>query len=212
MRGQGVGRIAQQRFVIAGEGHLGNDGDVGGHRARGRDRRFDLLDVRHRLNDQQIDAGRLRAGRANQGGDLLAERRLGFGYGDAAKRGQPHPQRPERPGQQHVAERSIDHAPGNGHGGVVDGLDLVLQAVLGQLETVGAEGVGLNQVRTGVDVAAVDFGHQCGVGQVDGVERLVDRHAATVEDSAKSPIHQDGAFGQTLFEFLAIHRAAIVPD
>jgi hypothetical protein len=170
MRCQGVGRIAQQRLVVAGEGHLGDDRDVGGHRARGIDRRFDLLDVRHRLDDEQIDAGWLSAGRADQRGDLLTECRLGLGHGDATERSQPHPQRPQRPGQQHVAERAIDHAPGNGHGGAVDRLDLVLQTVLGQLETVGAEGIGLNQVRAGVDVAAVDFGHQRRVGQVNGVE------------------------------------------
>ena len=46
---------------------------------------------------------------------------------------------------------------------------------------------------------------------IDGIERLVDRDAAAVENSTKGPVHQHGALLKSLFEFLAIHRGVIVP-
>ncbi len=143
VRRQHVGRVAEQRLVVAGEGHLGHDRQVGGHGPRRGDGRFDLLNVRHRLDEDEIDTRRFGRG---QRLDLFGKGRLGFGEGDAPQRSQPHAQRADGAGQQYFPERAGDDPPGHGHCGAVDRPDLLLQAVLGQFETIGAKGIGLDQV------------------------------------------------------------------
>ena len=53
---------------------------------------------------------------------------------------------------------------GAGHAGKVDGPDLVDQVVVGHRNAVGVEGVGRDDVRPGLQVAAVDAGDGLGLG------------------------------------------------
>jgi hypothetical protein len=45
----------------------------------------------------------------------------------------------------------------------------------GQFETVSAKGVGLDDLRAGLDVFSVDLPDQCGLAQVEGVKALAER-------------------------------------
>ncbi len=147
------GRIAQQGAVVAGEGHRGHHRQVA-DLAGGRDGFAQLVQVAEGLQDQQIRPG------LGQGRDLLGEGLAGLLGLDAAERRQAHPQRADVAGHQHLPEGRHRHPARQLHPGPVDLGDLVLQAVRGQLVAVGAEGVGLDDLRPGLDVRAVDLRHQ----------------------------------------------------
>ena len=59
---------AQERAIVAREGHLGDDWHIGRDEARGSNGRLHLFDIGHRLDDQQVDSARFGH---DQGFDLL---------------------------------------------------------------------------------------------------------------------------------------------
>jgi hypothetical protein len=77
--------------------------------------------------------------------------------------------------------------------------------MLAQLVAIGPESIGLYQIGSGIDVSSVNFRDQSGVCQVNGIERLIDRHPPAVEDGPKGPIHQDRASLYTIFELSTVH-------
>ncbi len=185
------GRVAQQGEVVAGEGHRGGhrhgsaaDGFGGAHGFGG------LVQVAHRFDDDEVCAA------VDEGGDLLAEGSIGLLGAHAAKGGQPHAQRPHRPGDEHRFEGCFDHAAGQLHGGGVDLGHLRFEAVLGQLEAVGAEGVRFDDLRARVNVSPMDFGHRGGLSKVEFVEALVEGDAARVQHGAHGAIGQEGRRGK----------------
>ena len=74
--------------------------------------------------------------------------------------------------------------------GLIDLRQLVFQPVVRQLVAVGAKSVGLDDLRAGFDISAVDLGHQGGLLQVQGVEALVETGAAGVQHGAHRAITQ----------------------
>ena len=67
----------------------------------------------------------------------------------------------------------------------------LLEPVLGQAEAVGAEGVGLDGVRAGLDVLAVDRRDELGPGQDELVQAGALRDAARVEQRAHGAVEQE---------------------
>jgi hypothetical protein len=61
-----------------------------------------------------------------------------------------------------------------------------------QLVTVGAKGVGLDDLRSYVDIGMMDLSDQRRVAQVEGVETLLEGHATGVELGAHGAVAQNG--------------------
>ena len=72
----------------------------------------------------------------------------------------------------------------------VDVSDLVLESELGQLELVGAIGIGLDDVRAGRDIGAVNRADQIGVAQVEMIEARAHRNARIVDERTHGAIRQ----------------------
>ncbi len=106
-----------------------------------------LVQVAEGLEDEQIGAG------FSTGPDLLGEGLAGLLGLDAAKGRQAHAQRADiagdaaRRGRRRMTARRASSTPR-----AVDLANLVFQAVQGQLEAVGAKGVGLDDLGAGFDV------------------------------------------------------------
>ena len=96
-----------------------------------------------------------------------------------------------------TAARVPGRLAGERGGRGVDPLGLVGQPVGRELERVGAEGVGLEQLGAGPDVLAVDVAHQVRLPEVELVVADVEEHAPPVEHGAHRPVHDvDAAVGQ----------------
>ena len=71
-------------------------------------------------------------------------------------------QRPDRAGDEDVAARDLARLAGEPHGSRVDALEVVAEAVRGELAPVGAERVRLDQLGARADVARVHGDHALG--------------------------------------------------
>ena len=81
---------------------------------------------------------------------------------------------------------------GQRHGGAVDVRGPVREAVAPQLDAVGAEGVGQDELRAGLDIAAVDAGDQLRIAQRELLVAGIDKHALVVDDRAHRPVEDQG--------------------
>ena len=185
------GRASRERHALVGEGHLRDDGQVG-DRADRFDRERDLGEVRERLDDARVDAAFEESLR------LLAERGARVLRRHAPERRQVLAERPDGPEDQDVAARRLAHVTGEPHAAAVDLPHLALEPVRRELEAVGAEGVGLDQVGPRRDVLGVDRLHEPRVVQVEDVEARVERHPARVEHRAHRAVAEERPGVQTL--------------
>ena len=87
-------------------------------------------------------------------------------------------------GDERVLLRLLDRPSCEQDAGGVDLSDLVFQPVASEFDPVRAEGVRLDDLRTGAEVLVVDLEHEARLGEVEFVETAVHEHAALVEDSA----------------------------
>jgi hypothetical protein len=145
----------------------------GRHRPHAADGGAELGHVAEGLEHEQVDAGE-RLG-------LLAEGRLGLVQAGLAPRLDADAERADRAGHVGLAAGRL---PGDADARGVDLAQAIAQAELGQLEAVGAEGVGLEDVRPGPEVGLVNLGDDVGLGQVQLVERAVEKDALAVEHRA----------------------------
>jgi hypothetical protein len=149
--------------------------------ADGPDRLFDLGQVRKGLHDEEIharpgecpgllleDLARLLAGNRTEGLDVHAERT----------------DRSRHPG---FLARRLARQLRAAH---VDLLHLLGQPARRELEAVGGEGVGLQDVCAGRDVGLVDLAHQRGVGEIELLEGAVDEHPLRVEHGPHGPVEE----------------------
>jgi hypothetical protein len=160
-----------------------------------RDRQLELEDRREGLEQDQIDAG------DHQRVDLLGQRHprappLALGRDREA-----HAGGPDRAGHVGAAGGAL---AGQLDRGLVERRHLIGEAVAGQRDAVGAEGVGLDHLGAGVDVVAVDPRDQVGLGDHQLVVAAGVQHAAIVEQRAHRAVEQDRPFGQGVEEWL--HR------
>ncbi len=104
-----------------------------------------------------------------------------------------HAERADRSGDPAVVSR---HRAGDLRAAKVDGMDLVGQPEIGELEAIRAERIRLDHVGAGADVFAVHVGDEIGPGDVQLVEAAIEEDAARVEHRA----HRAVADEHTLIE------------
>src|SRR5207245_1476518 len=85
-------------------------------------------------------------------------------------------------------------------GSKVDVPHAPFEAVAGELDPVGAEGIGFDQLGTGGNVRSVNFLHDFGLGEVQLVERALEADAPGVELGAHGAVAQEGASAKPLEE------------
>src|SRR4029077_7079848 len=93
---------------------------------------------------------------------------------------------------------------------LVDRAQLVGEAEGSQLDPVGAEGVGLDDVGTGADVLLVDFGDQVRLRDVERVEALVDEDALGIEHRAHRAVADEHALVQRVQELFHVSSRSVL--
>jgi len=187
-------QVAEQRPVVFGEGHAGDDRQLRGGFPRGGQRFQDFQAVGEGLQQDGIRAG------PGQRRDLLAEGGAGVLRADAAVGPQAHAERPDRAGDVKLRSGGLGGGPPRqGDARRIDGPDLRLQAEAGQLVAVGAEGVGLEQLRAGRQKAGVNGGDQLRAAQVQFIKAGVDGDAVLVQGGAHRAVGQDRGAGSEAF-------------
>ncbi len=124
--------------------------------ADGLDRGDELVEVEERLDHEQVDAAALEHPR------LLGVQRPVLARVEHLELAE----RPDRAGDQHVTAGDIARLACQADARRVDRLELVLEELACQLAAVGAEGVRLDQLGTGADVARVHGDHALGRAEV----------------------------------------------
>jgi hypothetical protein len=97
----------------------------------------------------------------------------------------PHAEGPDRADHDGTASRRLPRHP---RGGRVDALGLRRQSVVGQLDRVRPERVGLEQLRAGLDVLPVDLADQIRLSEGQLVVADVQEDALSVEHRSHRPV------------------------
>jgi hypothetical protein len=192
LRREPFGRRAVEGVPVLFGGHLRDDRQVG-QRPNGVDRRADFVQVAKGLEDEEIDAA------VEKGAGLLSEVVARLVDAGLAPRLDSNPERPDRSGD---IGALAGRAPRNAHPLDVDSHQRFCQAERPQLDPVGTEGVGLDNVRAGADVFLVHFLDEVGTRQVQRVEALVDEHALRVQHRPHRPIADEDTLIQGFDEWL----------
>ncbi|OQA06972.1 MAG: hypothetical protein BWY66_01596 [bacterium ADurb.Bin374] len=146
---------------------------------------MDLVQIVKGFEDEQIDTAGKQAFR------LLGERLFGLFHGGLAPGFEADAERADGARDEHLVAgdlaRDLDALE-------VHGLDLVGKAVRRQLESVRAEGVGLDDHRPGVDVFAMHLLNEGGVREIQLVVDLVEVDAFGIQHRAHGAVEDDGMF------------------
>ena len=156
------GGVPSRRVAVLLGRHLRDDRQVA-DAAHGVDRRADLVQVAERLEDEQVDAALERAPRA-------CSRKYSSRLVDAglAPRLDADAERPDRAGDVGLVARRVPRDAARP--GSVDRVQPVGQAERAELDPVGAERVGLDDVGAGAHVRLVHLGDQIRLREVQLVE------------------------------------------
>jgi hypothetical protein len=179
-------RRAVQGVAILGGGQHRDDRPIA-HTADGPDRRADLVDVAEGLEDEQVHAA------VGQAAGLFGEDDFGLVQPRLAPRLDTDAQRPHRAGHPRGIARRVTR---NARPGDVDGVDLLGQAEARELEPVGPEGVGLDDLRARAKVGLMDVDHQAALRQVQILEGAIEEDALGVELSAHGAIADEHPIAQ----------------
>jgi len=189
--------VEGRAFLV--EGERDDDGQLREGLDRG-DRGPGLVERGHRLEQEQVHAAFDEAFRLLAvGGDGLVEADVAEGLERLA-------QRSDRARHQGLALRG---GPSDAGALAVDLGDLVLEAVGAELEAVGPERVGLDDLRSRLDVLLVHALDEAGVGEVQLVEAPVHEDAAGVQHRAHGAVAHDDTFGDALLEGLHARRLGL---
>ena len=109
--------------------------------------------------------------------DLTPERRLGLGQGELAERLDPHAQRTDGAQHRDVRAGRLARDPCRCR---IELFGVACESILRQLEGVRPEGVGLDQVRTRVDIGDVHLADDCRLPQCQLVEADVDEDTLVI--------------------------------
>ena len=183
VRHEGFGRRAVERVAIFFSGDLGDDREVrqAAHRS---DRGADLVDIAERLEHEEVNAP------LEQGLRLFAEVFLGFVYPGLAPRLDADTQRAN--GSRHI-NVFAGRVPCNPRPLEVDGVGAVRDTKRPQLDPVGPERIGLDDVGAGPDVGLVDLRDKVGLGKVQLVEGTVEEDPLGVQHRAHGPVADEHA-------------------
>ena len=138
---------ARDRAAVVAVGQLADDRDLWCDLLGGEQGGAHLLDVDAGLDDEVVDAG------LGECAGLLLEARIGLFEIEVAERADEAARRAHGAGDLGARAGSFF---GNTDGCRVELFDAVLEAVMVELEAAGAEGVRLDDGRTGLDVGLVD--------------------------------------------------------
>jgi len=128
-----------------------------------------------------------------EGGGRLGDR-------DSTDRRELLADRPDRAGDEDRLAGDLASLPGELDGSEVDVADPAVEPVAGELDPVGAEGVGLDQLRAGRNVRPVNFLDDFGLGQVELVEGALEAHPACVELGSHGAVPEERAAREPLKE------------
>ncbi len=79
---------------------------------------------------------------------------------------------------------------------MVDRANLIAEAVSVELETVGAEGVRLDDVGAGSDVGPMDTFDESPIGDIEFIEALVEEHTQLVEPGPHRTVKYNNLLGE----------------
>ena len=143
--------------------------------------------------------------------DLPLVELLSFLTGGGSERLDPDAQGPDGPDHQGP---TLGRPSGKAHGGVVDFLRSVGQAIAGELHWIGTKGVGLDDFGAGVHIVPVDGLYDIRRFEVESVVRNVDENPTGVEFRSHRTVHDVNApvvdeflQGVRSLRFLRVHGA-----
>src|SRR5262245_57031401 len=162
----------------------------------------ELVHVEKGLKDEQVDATGLECP------GLVGECRGGFLYACFAPRFDAHTEWADRPGNPRPISR---HALRETRALLVDEHQLVRKTEVAQLETIGAEGVRLDDICARRQVLTMDVGHQIRLRQIQLVEAAVQEDPFAIEHCPHGAIADEHALIESLEEALHEERALDPP-
>ena len=145
----------------------------------------ELAEIREGLGDEAVHPA------FEQGLGLLAEGGDRLGLADRSERQEVLAERPDGAEHQHVAPHGLANVAREPHPRPVDLAHPALEPVDGELEAVGAERVGLQEVGAGGDVLLVNPLDGLRVVEVQHVEAGVEGHPPGVEHRAHGPVGEE---------------------
>ena len=146
---------------------------------------LDLAQVGHRLDPDQVDPAR------HEGGGLLGEDVDRLVVVERAGRGEDRAARTDVARDERVAAGRVDLAAQEDRRGLVELRDTVLQPVQAEAHAVATERVGHEDLRPGVEVAAVDAPDDVGLGQVPDLGRVTEQQAVGEQHRAHRAVGDD---------------------
>ena len=173
--GGDLGARAQEGAAVFLKGHGGKDGQVG-VLAAGEDRRLDLGQVGHGLDNKEVNA------RSDAGAHFLGKEVVGLVKAESAQGAQ---QRADG------ADIAGDVA-GAGLTGAGDGRGKDIGHGGGTVELVGvrAKGIGGDHIAAGLDVLALDVGDDLGLLKVEQFGQGARLHAGSLQHGAHAAVKQ----------------------
>jgi hypothetical protein len=169
------------------EGHGGDEGDRRRDATDALDGGLDLVEVRHRLDPDEVDA----AGDQRRG--LLAEDVDRDVVVERAERLDDLARWADVAGDQRATTRGVDLGAGENRGGAVELVDAFAQAVEAEAQPVAAERVRHDDPRAGQEVAALDPPDDVRLGQVPDLGRVAELEAVGEQHRAHRTVGQDRA-------------------
>ena len=169
------------------DGDLGDDGHAGRSGARGQHRLVQFVDIAKGFQQDQVHAF------GGQHLDLLAEGSLRLFARDLAEGLNVQAQRSHAAGHQ---DAGTGGGAGQLHAGAIDVAHAGLIAVAQQAVAVGAEGVGLQHLRSGLDVVGMDGADDLRLREVEFVIAAVDEDTFGIEQGAHGTVTQKGPTAQ----------------
>ena len=178
-----AGFLRAQGEAVFGERHLGHDRQVG-RVSRGGDRGQEFGQVGEGLQHQEVGPA------FEEGCDLFFEGRRRLGDADAPDRLELLADRADRAGQEDRLAGDLAGLASQLDRPNVDVTNPAVEAMAGELDAVGAEGIGLDQLGAGGNVRSVDFLDDFGLREIEFVEGTLEADAARVELGAHGPVAQ----------------------
>ena len=193
LRGGVGGTQIAESGAFLGISELRDDRQTG-KRAYGVDGDEQLFDVGKSFQNVEIDAALFQ----RQG--LFVENFLNlFGLGMAGLHAQA--ERAHGAGDQHFAAGGVAGFAGDFYAAAVEALHFIAEAERRELETVGAESIGLDDLRAGLDVGLVHAKNGFGLGGIQLVKTALRAHGFVQQGAHRAVGDENGVF-QTIVEIL----------
>ena len=192
--GEGCRARAVEQVAVVVDGHLRDQhGIAAGDFARRQERFAQFVDMQKSLEHQQVDA------LFHERLDLFAICGARLGERSWTQGFQQHAERSHCAGDEDIGALLCGFAS-DPDAGAIDLGSFIGEAEAGQLEPVGAEGVGLQNLRTAANVLAMNLADHSGIRQVEFVEAAVDEDALGIEHRAHRAVGDQRAAFQQITE------------